>query len=769
MMQNSTNLLGSNTVVQQKSKGFDIRHTLSEVFTHWRMLSVTLFLALAGAFLYLQVAKPAYEINATILIKDETRNPNQQSVLHELDLTQSLKIVENEIEIIRSKQLIGQVINDMQLWVVYQQKQGLLFYKDIYKTNPVKFTLIKAGHYKVAPEIELSLKDKNYFYLKLPDGEKKEYAYNSAIKNNWGTWKLEFIRNSYPDESKDFKIKILDKGALALQYRKAIDVNLVNKLTSAVSLTIKDQIEQRGIDFLDHLIVVYNTASMNYKQREAQKALQFLDDRLALLSGQLTEAEKNLEGFKSSQAMPDVSSVTKVDLENQQTNDNRLNEVDVQLSVINGIERYVNTPGNHGKLPATLGIVDPGLNSLIEKLSDLQLEHDKLSATTPETNPDFEIINKQIATTRGALRDNVSNIKSSLLNQRSNLQSLNSRFESSIKNIPVQERQFVSIKRQQSTKENLYVYLLQKREEVSVNYASTLANDRVIDQAYSEGKTWPNVPFIIGIAVMLGLGLPAAFFVAKNILSNNILTTQEIYAATPIPILSELSFQKSKQLIGFNSESTFAINEQFKSLRTNLYYLQLNNKNGKVTLVTSSVPGEGKSFVSVNLSSALAFSGKKTIILEMDLRKPKFVDLFKLTATHPGVTTYLNGNCSKEEIIQSSASLPHLSIITCGPVSQNPPELLESYRLEELMVYLKNNYEHIIIDSPPMRLVTDVLLLTRFVDVTLYVVRRAYTNKAELDYINTLNEQQRLPNVNIIFNGSSSTNYGYGYKKYGYS
>ncbi|EOR95056.1 Tyrosine-protein kinase Wzc [Arcticibacter svalbardensis MN12-7] len=767
-MQNSTNLLGSNTVVHQKSKGFDIKHTLVEVFTHWRILSITLLLALAGAFLYLQVAKPAYEINATILIKDETRNPNQQSVLHELDLTQSLKIVENEIEIIRSKQLIGQVINDMQLWVVYQQKKGL-WYKDIYKTNPVKFTLIKAGHYKVAPEVELSLKDKDSFYLKLPGGEKKEYAYNSAITSSWGTWKLALIRNSYPDESKDFRIKILDQGALALQYRKAIDVNLVNKLTSAVSLTIKDQIEQRGIDFLDHLIVVYNTASMNYKQREAQKALQFLDDRLALLSGQLTEAEKNLEGFKSSQAMPDISSVTKVDLENQQTNDNRLNEVDVQLSVINGIERYVKTPGNHGKLPATLGIVDPGLNSLIEKLSDLQLEHDKLSATTPETNPDFEIINKQIATTRGALRDNVSNIKSSLLNQRANLESRNARFESSIKNIPVQERQFVSIKRQQSTKENLYIYLLQKREEVSVNYASTLANDRVIDQAYSEGKTWPNVPFIIGIAIMLGLGLPAAFFVAKNILSNNILTTHEIYAATPIPILSELSFQKSKQLIGFNSESTFAINEQFKSLRTNLYYLQTNNKSGKVTLVTSSVPGEGKSFVSVNLSSALAFSGKKTIILEMDLRKPKFVDLFKLPSTHPGVTTYLNGNCSQEEIIQSSATLPHLSIITCGPVSQNPPELLESYRLEELMVYLKNNYEHIIIDSPPMRLVTDVLLLTRFVDVTLYVVRQSYTNKAELDYINTLNEQQRLPNVNIIFNGSSSTNYGYGYKKYGYS
>ncbi|RYX87911.1 polysaccharide biosynthesis tyrosine autokinase, partial [bacterium] len=543
----------------------------------------------------------------------------------------------------------------------------------------------------------------------------------------------------------------------------AIDVTLSNKLATTVTLTLNDPVPQRGKDILNRLIFNYNAAAGIEKRQETKNTLDFLDKRIDSLGIDLTKTEKKLESFKSSKSLTtDISEDSKISLQNLQANDTRLNEVNIQLSVIEGIVRYVNSPVNTGKAPATLGITDVALSSLIEKLATLQLQRERLLATTPETNPDFEPINRQIAITRTAIKENVKNIKSSLLSTRNKLQSYNSGFESSIKNIPTQERELVSIKRQQAIKENLYNYLLQKREEVSVSYASILTNDRIVDQAYS-GTPKSNKSLAFAVALVLGLGLPAGLIFARNSLSNKITTPQEIKDKLDIPVIAELPYEVTKNAIVINGNTT-AISEQFRALRTKMHYLYGEKEDGRVTLLTSSVPSEGKSFVSGNLALALACSGRKTIILELDLRKPQLTKNFNLADHYPGITDYILGKVSLSDIVQASNLDHNLRFIGSGTNVNNPSELLEQKQLNDLILELRNQYDDIIIDSPPVHLVPDAMILSRLTDQTFYMVRQGFTEKLELPFIKELNDQKQLTNINLIFNGIERLKYGYGYK-----
>jgi len=506
----------------------------------------------------------------------------------------------------------------------------------------------------------------------------------------------------------------------------------------------------------------YNLAAITEKKRETQSTLSFLDQRLDSLTGELTQAEKGIETFKSSRGLTDLSSNSKISLENMQANDTRLNEVNVQLSIIEGIERYVNSSQNSGKAPATLGIADIALSNSIEKLAKLQLQRDQLLATTPETNPDFEPINRQIAATKAAIKENVRNIKSSLIDEQAKLQSLNSHFEASIKSIPTEERQYVSIKRQQTIKESLYNYLLQKREEIAVSYASTLADDRIVDQAYAVPiQTKPSL--IYGLAVFLGILLPVGLVYGRNKLNTHITNLQDIKDVLEIPFISELPFDSSQSIIHDNDSNTNAISEQFRILRTKLYYLKEEKEQGRVVLLTSSVAEEGKSFISRNLAVALAYAGRKTIILELDMRKPKIAEAFNLQREHPGISDFLKGTATRNDIIQGSGLVPNLDIIGSGSVVNNPSELLERRNLKDLLNSLKDVYDDIIIDSPPINLVADAIILSRLVDITLFIIRQGFIEKTDLHFIKELYNQKQLSNIYIIFNGIQRAKYGYGY------
>ncbi|TLV03709.1 GumC family protein [Dyadobacter luticola] len=739
-----------------------IKAYISKCLYHWPLFVISAIIAAAGFYAFLQIIKPIYEVKASLIIKDEKKSPNDASPLHEIDVLNLSRIIENELEILKSKKLIGHVIDDLELDIHYQ-KVNQIGETDLYKTSPVHLTLLKAtGDYKKA-EVSIVVKDSNTFFVQMPSDSLQEFSFGQELTNSFGTWKLEPEKNLDAFKGATIKIFIFDPEALAIQYQNKIRADLSNKFSTTVVLGLEDTDPNRGKDILNRLIYNYSLAGAQEKNRKAKSTIDFINTRLDSLSRELGKAEKGIETFKSSKGLTDISAASKISLENMQSNDAKLNEVNVQLSVIEGIERYINSSQTLGKAPATLGIEDPALSNLIEKLAQLQLNREQLLATTPETNPDFEAINRQIATTKGAIRENVENIRASLLNTQRQLMSYNTRFETLIRDIPVQERQYISIKREQATKESLYNYLNQKREELSVSHANTLAEDRIVDDAYAGPPK--NKAKMLGFiaALAFALALPAGLILLRTILSPKITDVQEIKDSLGLPILGELTFHNSNDPIAVTDFSSTVIGEQFRALRIQLHYLFDEKEHGRVTLVTSSVSGEGKSFVSSNLGIALALSGRKTIILELDLRKPKIRETLNLTGMHAGMSDFLRGESPQSEVIQSSGIDPNLDVISSGSEVLNPSELLESKYLKILIENLRGTYDDIIIDSPPLHLVPDAMILSRLSDITLYMVRQGFTQKSELDFISDLNYKKRLFNINIVFNGVHRQKYGYGY------
>lgn len=749
---------------KEKATPVSLKSLVAKYIYNWPLIAASVLFMLLVAFLYLQIADPLYQVKATLLVTPQKTIPTAQdgnSVLDKIDLPNTADIVENEVAKLRSAKLINQVIGDLQLATIYQRKKGFS-YKDIYATVPFKFVTIKANPDYDAPKNKLyfKTKDANSFLLKGEDGGFKAYPYSTIMHTEFGTWKLNPTSDVGMFKDADIRIAFMDPDKLTEYYQKNIDVSLEDKLATAVDLTINTADKEKGKAIINQLIAVYNADEIGDKNKETENTVKFIDQRLSSLTGELTNAEKNIENFKSSNNLTDLTSDAKFQLEKLQTNDTRLSEINVQLSIIDGVQRYISSPNTKERAPAVIGINDPSLVSSIEKLSNLQLQRDQLLATTPETNPDFEQLDSQIKTTRATIAENVRNIRTSLTNAQRQLQTTGSSSESSISNLPSQERKFISIKRQQSIKENLYVYLLQKREEVSLRYATTVSNHKVLDSAYSLPSKWPNKKIIYALALVLGIILPMAAIFLFHLLKGVILDPVDIEKALEVPVFSEVAFDNASPLA---VSGNGLVNEQFRNLRAKLYDLHSDDDNSRVTLLTSSISGEGKSFVSSNLGLVVARAGKKTVLLELDLRRSSIKDIFKLSKERLGITDYLKGKSQLKDIIQPSGADPLLHIISSGTVVTNPSELLENGKLKQLLAELRDQYDDVIIDSPPVHLVTDANIIARLSDITLYMIRQGVTKKSELKFIKQLLKDGKLPKMQIVFNGVDSKKFGYGY------
>jgi tyrosine-protein kinase Etk/Wzc len=384
----------------------DFKSILAKYFYHWPLFVLGLILAFAGAYAYMHIVNPTYEISATILVKDEKKSPEEKSALPELEQSSSPKNAEAEIEILRSKKLISQVVNGLQLWTSYKINDGLKT-QDIYETPPFKIFFLQKPALLKNHKIEVLIKDKNTFEIENLAGQKQTMPFNQVIKNGYGTWILK--PTGYLDQfiGSAITVTVEDEETVSNNYLKLLDAHLLDKLAPTIGLFVTDEVPQRGKDFLNNLIKAYNEAASDEEKRTTKSTIDFIDNRLASLTGELNSAEKEVEGYRSSQGLTDINSQAKVYLENVQSNDGKLNEVNVQLNVIDGIEKYVNSTSDNENAPATIGITDPALNSLIEKLSQLQLKRSALLANTPENNPMFEPINRQITLTKAAIKETV--------------------------------------------------------------------------------------------------------------------------------------------------------------------------------------------------------------------------------------------------------------------------------------------------------------------------------------------------------------------------
>ncbi|MGZ3756182.1 MAG: GumC family protein [Mucilaginibacter sp.] len=749
---------------------------------HWPLFILTTIIAFTAAYFYIKVTNPIYPILSTLEFKAPTASSasltvNQNSTEQQLNPIDKPVIVENEIEVMQSKKLIYQVVNQLELWVNYSQKKGLST-KDLYKATPVHFQfLLQNGIISPRGEkIAILIKDTTSFVYKDAAGVSKVYKFSSPVKSPFGTWQLTANANIQSSVGATINITVQDPDLVSDSYQGKIKVALENKDAPFVNLSTSDEIPQRGKDVLNSLMTLYLEYAIEDKNKLSQSTLKFIDSRLESLKTELDSVELQMEDYENKHNITDINSQAQLYRELNQDNMKSLNDVDVQLGVLSNLEKYANSNQYSERLPAVSGIIsDPALIGLYEKLSDLQLKREQLLSTTPEKNPIFSSINEQIKVLKSDFRDKMQIVKSSLLAQKKQLSSFSKGVQSSLKSVPVQGREYASLQRIQISKENIYKFMLEKREQVALRYASSVSDSEVVDDAHAGKVKWPLSPIVYAVALIFGLALAAFVLFLKESLDDLITSRKQIEDELNVGILGELAYMESEdQIVVSEGRGKFAIGEQFRVLRTNLFHLHGNSNSGRVTLFTSSISGEGKSFVSSNLAVTLAYASRKTIILEMDLRKPKVSINFGLSSDHLGISDYLDSRVSDISVLIRPSGIPGLDVLSCGSILPNPSELLEKEKLDELITKLKEVYDDIIIDSPPIHLVTDALIIARVADASLYVVRQAYTHKYELDFVNDIIEANRFPKFSIVFNGVKRnafgySGYGYNYYGYGYS
>lgn len=752
---------------------FNLNEYIRRYFRYWYLFPIFIFLSLTAAFFYLQITQPIYSTKTSILIKDENKglSGSQGDILTELSSQfGGNKLVENELEIIKSQTLMEQVIKELKLDVNYTSKDGIRTV-NLYKNSPVNVKAEVITPYGYLEPMVIHVVDSTHFRF---NDEDKTFAFNQRFNNAWGA----FVVTQNPSakyEYEDINVHFIEVKALAEQMLTRLEVQQPNIKSTVLQLTYEDSDIQRSKDVLNKLLDVYIQSSLSDKNSEASNTLKFIENRLGLITGELGDVEKDVESYKTNQGITDISAESQLFLENIKENDSKLNEVNTKISILESVDNYIQNAGDGAVAPATYMIDDPVLVSLLTKFNELELQRERYARTTTAKNPLLETINTQLAGTRQSIRENVQNLKRGMAVTKKNLESINTRFSAGLRSIPKKEREFVGIKRQQSIKEELYLYLLQKREETALAYASTVTDSRLIDAPISTFHPIKPKKALVWLgAGALGLIIPFFLINLLFMLNNTVQRREDIERVTHSAVLGEIGQMKAtvggqpgdESIIKMTSRS--AVAEQFRALRTNLQYL--GDGNCRVIMFTSSIGGEGKSFVSINLAASLAYSDKRVLLIGLDLRKPTLHDRLSVPNKF-GASNCLIGQGHYEDFIQSTGVHPKFDVLTSGPIPPNPSELLSNGKLPELLKELRTQYDYILIDSPPYGLVTDSALISEYVDATLYIVRFNYTVLDHLKRIADLQRAKRFSNLSIIFNGvnyGAGYGYGYGYGGYGY-
>lgn len=738
-----------------------IQDMLGRYLPQWLLFAILVAVGILASLIYLRYATPVYESSSSLLIKDEKKGIDDSGIMESLNLFGSKKIVENEIEIIQSRAIAREVAKSLYLYAPVKQKGRI---KDVsaYILSPV---IVEAKN----PDSLYTEKNIPFSYNsgtgKILFGG-KEYAIGEWIKAPFGT--VRFMANNYyrdGGENKPFYFSVISMKKAVSNLLENLDVSPSSKQSTVINLNYKDAVPQRGENILNELVTAYNRAAVNDKNQLASNTLAFVEDRLRYVVNELDSVEHKLERFKTKNRIVDISEQGKQFLQNVGTNDQKVGELSMQLAVLNQVESYVSSKNKSAAIvPSTLGITDPVLSQLLDKLYTLEMQYEKMKTTTAENNPLLISVTDQIERIRPNILENIRNQRRSLEAGRTDMGITNNHYASMLQALPTKERELLDISRQQSIKNSIYTFLLQKREESALSYASTVADSRIIDKAESTEKpVSPRKLIVFAIALAIAFGAGIGFIEIKEVINRNVMFRSEIEKYTKVPVLGEISKDKTNTpLVIAEGKRTF-VAEQFRQLRTSLGYLGINSRKKKI-LITSSVSGEGKSFISANLGVSLALIGKKVILVELDLRKPKLSEIFNVSR-QTGISNYFIGDKNAEDIIKSTGTT-NLFLVPSGPVPPNPSELILNGRMQELLSYLEKQFDYIIIDTAPVSPVTDAYILSPMCDATLFVIRHAYTPRVYLKKLDEQNRIRELKNMAIIFNGVQNKgygNYGYGY------
>lgn len=718
---------------------------------YWPLFVIASIISLSIAYVYLRYATPLYKMSSSLLIKEDTR-PTESSIIEMMDPLGRGKKVDNEIEILKSRTIAKTVVRNLNLYGEVFEK-GRIRDISMYKKGPLQFNFIDPD--LINPD-ENKIVELQYDYK----GQKvsldgKPYPLNDTVHTEWGRMVIRAVPGYNPagQHGEGFYLRVAGDKVLGGVFLSNLKIAAATKNSNVLRLEYVDPVPQRGMDMLNELMKAYDNASIDDKNKTASKTMAFVEDRLRIITAELSQVEGQIQEYKTNEGIVDIGEQSKIFLNAVQDNDVRLSEADMQLSTLSAVEQYVKGKKTEDNLvPATLGIADATLLGLLGKLQDAELQYERLKKTTGENSPVLVSLSAQIDKLRPAIMDNIASLRANLEASRAKLSTQNNRFLSMLKGVPSKEKTLLEVSRQQAIKNNIYTFLLEKREETQLQYAAAISDSRIIDLAEAESFPFsPKKSMVMALALIAGIAVVAGFIAVKDLMNHKVMFRSDIEKGTSAPIIAEIMFDKSGAIAITEGKRT-PVAEQFRALRTSLSYIGINGDN-KTILVTSSISGEGKSFVAVNLALSLSLTKKKVVLLEFDLRKPKVSKILNVPH-HPGISNYLVGHSSLNDILkQPIENNEYMYLLSAGVIPPNPTELILNGRLEHLLATLRASFDYVIIDSAPVGPVTDARLLAPFADATLYVVRHERTPKFNLKMIEDLYEQGDLGKLNIVFNG----------------
>lgn len=691
--------------------------------------------------------------------------------------------VDNEIEVLRSKSLAREVVNNLGLFVTYMDEDEFPS-KELYHTSPVLVSLThqEADKLPGRMEINMILQPTGALGVQITVGEKeyrKQFDKLPAVfPTDEGT--VAFFANNdtlsavCPENiTKERHITAFINRPFSVlkEYVNSLSIAPTSKTTSVVVISLENTNTRRGRDYINKLLEMYNINANNDKNEVAQKTAEFIDERIGIISKELGSTEQDLENFKRSAGITDLSSEAQIALTGNAEYEKKRVENQTQINLVMDLQRYMK--GNEYEvLPSNIGLQDAASAGAIDRYNQMLVERKRLLRTSTENNPTIINLDTSIRAMRTNVQATLDATLKGLQITKEDLAREASRYSRRINDAPTQERQFVSIARQQEIKSGLYLMLLQKREENAITLAATANNAKIIDEALADDNPIsPKKTIVYLAALVLGVGLPVGVIYLIGLTKFKIEGRADVEKLTSLPVVGDipLADEKTGSIAVFENQNNL-MSETFRNVRTNLQFMLENGKN--VILVTSTISGEGKSFISANLAISLSLLGKKVVIVGLDIRKPGLNKVFNIPKKEHGITQYLtNTTANLMDFVQPSDINKNLFILPGGTVPPNPTELLARGGLEKAIETLKANFDYVILDTAPVGMVTDTLLIGRVADLSVYVCRADYTHKAEFTLINELAENNKLPNLCIAVNGldlnSRKYGYYYGYGKYG--
>ncbi|MCW5520383.1 polysaccharide biosynthesis tyrosine autokinase [Aureitalea sp. L0-47] len=752
----------------------------------WYWFVIGCLITLTGGYLFLRYATPVYEVKAKVIIKDERNSSGflELSAIPEIGNFMSRygnSKIEDEIAIFTSKRLITNVIKELKLNTVYRAV-GNVKTSELYGNLPFTVQFLDSGKElkgKPMPVLNIEIQDEETFVISTDDSERATHKFGDRIQFDFASIivlpNLEDVEifNKYKQET--VTVTYTDEESLALHYQN--NLTLLNEVLNShvIELSYSTPIPEKGKDFINELIDEYNNDAVNDRNQITRRTLKFVDSRLDIITKELDSVELDKEEFKSTNRLTDIQTEAGIILESASEFEKQQLSVTTQLELINTMIDYMETENENELLPSNIGLQSEDVVVNVNDYNQLLLERNRLLKSSTTKNPVIVTLNNQIDQLRASI---LQSLKNSRNGYRVSLKDLNygeSRLNRKIQEVPAKERIYRDIERQQSIKEQLFLFLLQQREESLISLAANATKAKIVDSGYSSQEpVSPNRLMIYFITLVLGLLLPFTIIYLTSIFNNKIPNREELEKLLgSIGILGEIPkiSKNTQDFVGPNDRSILA--ESFRILRTNIQYYRRNTgvktDQGFTMFVTSSITNEGKTFVAYNLATTLALTGKKVVLVGADIRNPQLHRyLADRDKSFQGLTEYIaDESVTLDSIIAKSDNLDSLNIILSGAIPPNPAELLMRERAVQFFNELKSKFDYVIVDTAPSMVVTDTLLISSIADMTLYVVRADYTEKRLVGFVTEASRENKLKNIGVVLNGVSENNFGYG-NKYGY-